>query len=197
MGDHDVKARGDTVTISIGEKTIYQVERDSQEGIWIKEETPARVGKISVDLQIKELHERYGHISFNTILSLPECPKSPLDYRKPHCEACEREKTTKPLSPKQNQTIRTKKPLERIHADLIGLIKPVTPGNQYQYLLVVVDDFSRYISVKPLKKKSEVGDALIEIMNLLENRTNLRTNQVQADWGGEFRNTELAIELKQ
>jgi len=38
---------------------------------------------------------------------------------------------------------------------------------------------------------------LIEIINLLENRTNLRTNQVQADWGGEFRNTELAIELKQ
>jgi len=26
MGDHDVKARGDTVTISIGEKTIYQAE---------------------------------------------------------------------------------------------------------------------------------------------------------------------------
>jgi len=139
------------------------------------------VGKISVDLQIKELHERYGHISFNTILSLPECPKPPLDWRKPCCEACERGKTTKLPSPKQTQTICTKKPLERIHADLIGPIKPVTPGNQYQYLLVVVDDFSRYVLVKPLKKKSEAGDALIEIINLLENHTNLRTNQVQAD----------------
>jgi len=59
---------------------------------------------------------------------------------------------------------------------------------------VVVDDFSRYVSVKLLKKKSEAGDALIEIINLLENRTNL---QVQADWEGEFRNTKLAIELKQ
>ena len=37
---------------------------------------------------------------------------------------------------------------------------------------------------------------MIEIINLLENRTNLQTNKVQADWGGEFRNTELAIELK-
>ena len=33
MGDHDVKARGDTVTISIGEKIVYQAERDSQGGI--------------------------------------------------------------------------------------------------------------------------------------------------------------------
>jgi len=172
MGDHNVKARGDTVTISIGEKTIYQAERDSHRGIWIKKETSARVRKISVDLQIKELHKRYGHISFNTILSLPECPKPPLDWRKPRYEACERGKTTKPSSPKQNQTIRMKNPLERIHADLIGPIKPVTLGNQYQYLLVVVDDFSQYVLVKPLKKKSKAGDALIEIINLLENRTN-------------------------
>jgi len=81
--------------------------------------------------------------------------------------------------------------------DLIGPIKPVTPGNQYQYLLVVVDDFSRYVSVKPLKKKSDAEDELITIINLLENLTNLRTNQVQADWGGEFQGKELVIELKQ
>jgi len=129
MGDYDVKARGDTATISIGEKIVYHAERDSQERIWIKEGTPAKVRKISVDLQIKELYERYGHISFNTILSLPECPKPSPDWKRPHCEACERGKTTKPPSPKQNQTICTKKPLERIHADLIGPIKPVTPGN--------------------------------------------------------------------
>jgi len=44
--------------------------------------------------------------------------------------------------------------------------------NQYQYLLVVVDDFSRYVSVKPLKKKSEAGGALIEIINLLHQSLN-------------------------
>jgi len=51
-----------------------------------------------------------------------------------------------------------------------------------------------YLSAKSRKKKSEAGDALIEIINFLENRTSL---QVQADWEGEFRNTKLAIELKQ
>jgi len=43
--------------------------------IWIE---GAKTGRISVNIQITELHERYGHMSFNTILKLPECPKDPL-----------------------------------------------------------------------------------------------------------------------
>ena len=208
-------------TIKIGKKVAYQVEKDNQGGMWI-EGTP-RIAKISVDDQILDLHERYVHISFNTILSLPECPKPSPEWKKPRC--LRSRKNPQATLAKTKHPIRTNKPLtawwqknsyptkqkliqkliqgyeffchQAVHADLIGPIKPVTPGNQYQYLLVVVDDFSRYVLVKPLNKKGEAGDTLIEIINLLENHTNIRTNQVQADWGGESRNTELAIELKQ
>ena len=38
---------------------------------------------------------------------------------------------------------------------------------------------------------------MITIINLLENLSNLRAKQVQADWGGEFQGKELAVELKQ
>ena len=191
LGDHDIKARGKTATIKMGNRVVYTAERDKQGGMWIK------IGNVSSKDTIMDLHQRYGHISFNTILSLPECPKPPTNWKKPRCIACEAGKTTKPPSPKQDKTIRTTKPLERIHADLIGPIKPVTPGNQYQYLLVVVDDFTRYVSVKPLRNKSNAAKALVDIMNKLENSTNLRTRQVQADWGGEFQSKELAIELEQ
>ena len=121
---------------------LYKGERDDMGGIWIKRTASAKISKASASEDIMDLHKRYGHISFNTILSLPECPKPPPDWKKPRYEACEAGKTTKPPSPKQPNPIRTSKPLERIHADLIGPIKTVTPGNQYQYLLVVVDDFS-------------------------------------------------------
>jgi len=71
--------------------------------------------------------------------------------------------------------------MERIHADLIGPIKPSTPSKEYKYLLNIIEDYSRYITV----------------INEMEAATNLRLSKIQADWGGEFRNQELEIELQQ
>lgn len=95
-------------------------------------------------------------------------PKTHSRLEKAPIEAWEKGKTTKPPILKQAKPICTTKPLERIHTDLNYTRQP------YQYLLVVVDDFSRHVS---LRKKSDAGDALIEI----ENSTNLHSNQVQAD----------------
>jgi hypothetical protein len=56
--------------------------------------------------EVSEPHERYGHISFDTLKSLPECLKF---HTKPRCEACEKGKATKPS---------TKKPPEKSSKDL-------------------------------------------------------------------------------
>jgi len=76
----------------------------------------------------------------------------------------------------------------RIHADLIGPIKPSTPSKEYKYLLNVIEDHSRYIITKLLRTKKDTGQALINIINAIEAATSLRISQIQADWGGEFRN---------
>jgi transposase InsO family protein len=155
--------------------------------------------------EVSELHERYGHISFDALKSLPECPKFDI---KPRCEACEKGKATKPPArnqQKKDPKIRTTRPLERFHGDFIGPIKPITPRNQFKYLLTTTDDFSRYVVTKPIKKKSDTTDALIEIIDALETACNplqkvqqstLKVFQVQADWGGEFRNDRLAEKLR-
>lgn len=80
------------------------------------------------------MHERYGHISYDTLKTLPEFLKEIKE--KMRCQACEQEKTTKPSSLKASLAIRTSKVLERIHIDLVGLIDPTTPTKQYRYLLV-------------------------------------------------------------
>ena len=143
---------------------------DHQGGLWIKN-TEGRINHTNVEV-IKDLHERYGHISFDTLSTLPEYPKG--HNIKPWCKACEKGKATKPPSLKQlsNQAIRTSRPLKRLHADLVGPIEPVTPGNQYKYFLVVTDDFSRYVITKPLQKKNDATEALIEIISILEKATN-------------------------
>ena len=90
----------------------------------------------------RELHERYGYISYNTLKTLPKYPKD--EKEKIRCKACEQGKATKPSALKQPQElqIRTNRIPERIHVDLIEPIKPTTPGRQYQYLMNVVEDHS-------------------------------------------------------
>jgi len=87
--------------------------------------------------------------------------------------------------------------MERIHADLIGPIKPSTPPKEYKYLLNIIEDHSRYIMTIPLQAKKDARNALIKAINEMEAATNLRLSKIQADWGGEFRNQELEIELQQ
>jgi len=96
-------------------------------------------------------------------------------------------------------SIRTKQPLERLHCDLVEPIKPPTLGKQHQYLLVVTDDYTRYMSAKPLRTKDETAYALVEIVNILEKATNPQYNVkfIQADWEVEFHNKDLQTELRQ
>jgi hypothetical protein len=81
--------------------------------------------------EVSELHEMYGHISFDTLKSLTECPKF---HMKPRCEACGKGKATKP--PEKNHQkkapkIQTTQPLERLHVDLVGQMQPITQGSQF------------------------------------------------------------------
>jgi transposase InsO family protein len=141
-----------------------------------------------IDLQ--NLHERYGHISFRTISILPEAHnlRGGINYT---CEACEKGKSTKPPAYKQANSIRTTRILQRIHADLVGPFR--TEARGFRYMLVIMDDFSRYCTAIPLKTKAgtEVATALMGFIEQLETITSKKVTQIQADWGGEFRNKDI------
>lgn len=176
-------------------QTIYEMKVDSKGAMWMKVEklNKANIASTRGTEEIIKMHERYGHISYDTLKTLPECAKI---KKKPRCEACEKGKTTKPAA-KRDGTIRTSKLLERLHTDLVGPIKPVTPSKQYRYLLVVTDDFSRCVTTTTLRTNDETTDKLISIINALEQATIHHVTQIQADWGGEFHNKDLSMELKQ
>jgi hypothetical protein len=95
------------------------------------------------------------------------------------------------------QPIRISRVVERLHCNLVGPINPITPGNQYKCLLVATDDYSCYTIVKLIKTKDRAASALVNITNILEVTTSQRVQQVQVDWGGEFRNKVLETELTQ
>ena len=72
---------------------------------------------------------------------------------KPICGYCMKGKKTK-SSHKKVKKIRTTRPLDLFHMDLMGLIRTKSRGGK-RYILVVVDDFSRFSFVCFLRKKSE------------------------------------------
>ena len=162
---------------------------------------PAKSASLKGKEAAISLHERYGHVSYNTLCTLPEYLKD--QKKKIRCEAYEKGKATKPSSPKQPPQVRTTTLLERIHVDLIGPMHTPTPGKQNKYLMMIVEDHNRYMLTHAIQKKSDAGDALITIINKLEKATSstlgkpLHVTQIQADWGGEFRNAQLIKELNQ
>lgn len=70
--------------------------------------------------------------------------------------------------------------------------KPVSKNEGYNYVLVVVDAYSRYIMIKPLKKKTgdEVSKAMVDII-----KKNKVPNFICCDYGKEFLNNTFKNEV--
>jgi len=94
-----------------------------------------------------------------------------MPQKHPRCEACEKDRATKPPLPKSKvglRPIRTKQPLEGLHCDLVGAIELPAPGKQYQYLLVVMMTILSIYQPNHSEQKDQTTDALIEMINMLE-----------------------------
>jgi len=200
---HTLEIKGRTATLSSNRTTIYNMTRDTSGALWISpDQGEVQIARATAGAQVEAqtLHEKYGHVGFDTLKTLPEYRQLQLSNlpELPMCQACQLSKTTKPAA-RANQGIRTSRTLERLHTDLIGPINSSTPGHQFRYLLTVTDNFSRYLMTKPLRKKNKAGQALIDIIHILQKATNNECpiTELQADWGGEFHNHELNLILKQ
>ena len=92
-------------------------------------------------------HHRFGHTNFKQVAKvsklevvegLPKFGK----VEKTICGACQMGKQTKASHPKVN-VIATSRCLELLHVDLMGPIRTESLGGK-RYIMVIVDDFSRY-----------------------------------------------------
>jgi hypothetical protein len=139
---HEIEATENKATIRVGGKIIYEADRMNGK-MWIVPDE--MVAKTVQNEGLKDIHERYGHVSLELLTSLPEIAGK-FTPKSIYCEACEQGKSQKPAA-RSHGTIRTTDILERIHADLVGPINPESRG--CQYLLVVTDDYSCYIIAQP------------------------------------------------
>ncbi|GKE12664.1 retrovirus-related pol polyprotein from transposon TNT 1-94 [Tanacetum coccineum] len=115
-------------------------------------------------------HRRLSHLNFGAINHLARhdlvrgLPK--LKFKKDHlCSACAMGKSKKkPHKPKSEDNNQEK--LYLLHMDLCGPIR-VTSVNGNKYILIIVDDYSRFTWVKCLRSKDEAPDFIIKFLKMI------------------------------
>lgn len=142
-------------------------------------------------------HRRFGHVAVRRIkksIALSEDEEICIAGEDKFCIACALNKCKKkPHLPLERPA--SDAPLKLIHVDLH--IPSVPSLNHHKYLLVIVDDNTRFTWSIPLQKKSDVPDALIQWHRQVTNehprrgRATRRVVMVRSDQGTEFKNEAL------
>nr|GEV24847.1 hypothetical protein [Tanacetum cinerariifolium] len=134
-------------------------------------------------------HQRLNHLNFGTINDLARkdlirgLPR--LKFKKDHlCSACQlgksKKHTHKPKAENTNLEV-----LNTFHMDLCGLMREQTINGK-KYILVIVDDYSRFSWVKFLRSKDETTDVVIKFITQTQVGLNKTVQYVRTDNGTEF-----------
>ncbi|GJS24170.1 retrovirus-related pol polyprotein from transposon TNT 1-94 [Tanacetum coccineum] len=139
-------------------------------------------------------HRRLSHLNFGTLKKLAKdglargIPR--LKFQKDHlCSACALGKSKKSShQPKAEDTNQEK--LYILHMDLYGPIR-VASINKKRYILVIVDDYSRFTWVRFFRTKDEAHEAIIKFIKNIQVCLNAIVRNVRTDNGTEFVNQTL------
>nr|GEU93312.1 hypothetical protein [Tanacetum cinerariifolium] len=139
-------------------------------------------------------HRRLSHLNFDTINLLSKndimIGLLKLKFVKDHlCSSYELGKAKrKSFQPKATPS--SKRRLQLLHMDLCGPIR-VASINGKKYVLVIVDDYSRYTWTHFLRSKDEIPEVLIDFLRLVQRGLHAQVRIVRTDKGTEFLNKTL------
>ncbi|GKB77165.1 retrovirus-related pol polyprotein from transposon TNT 1-94 [Tanacetum coccineum] len=113
-----------------------------------------------------------------------------LKFKKYHlCSACAMGKCKKkPHKPKSEDTNQEK--LYLLHTDLCGPMCVVSVNGK-KYIIVIVDDYSRFTWVKCLRSKDEAPDFIIMFLKMIQVQLKVPVRRIRTDNGTEFANQTL------
>nr|GFB32445.1 hypothetical protein [Tanacetum cinerariifolium] len=140
-------------------------------------------------------HQRLSHLNFATINNLVKnnlvqgLPK--MKFEKDHlCSACEQGNIHRKHH-KSKTASASNKPLYLLQMDLCGPMR-IKSINGKRYVLVLVDDYSRYTWVFFLHSNDEASEVIISFIEKTQVNLQLQVKCVRTDNGMEFENKTLA-----
>nr|GEW43596.1 hypothetical protein [Tanacetum cinerariifolium] len=126
----------------------------------------------------------YGDLN-DIVVGLPK-----IKFIKDHlCSSCELGKAKRKSFHNKN-TPSLKRLLQLLHMDLCGPMR-VASINEKRYVLVIVDDYSRYTWTHFLRSKDETPEVLIDFLRLVQRGLHAQVRIVRTDKGTEFLNQTL------
>nr|GEW75630.1 hypothetical protein [Tanacetum cinerariifolium] len=139
-------------------------------------------------------HQRLSHPNFDTINDLARndlvsgLPK--FKYHKEHlCPSCEQGKSKRASHPPK-PVLNSRQRLHLLHMNLCGPMR-IASINGKRYVLVIVDDYSRYTWVQFLRSKDEAPEVIIKFLKRISVLLQSPVIIIRTDNGTEFKNQVL------
>jgi transposase InsO family protein len=139
-----------------------------------------------------EWHRRLGHLSLTGMLAMSTSYN--IDELKnineeetkkiKDCKGCLKGKAHRAAMPKE-RTTKSSTALELIHSDICGPMSE-TSTNGSKYFVTFIDDFTRYVTVMFMKKRSEVLECFKKFKTIAETQTNEKIKCFRSDGGKEY-----------
>ncbi|GJS43145.1 retrovirus-related pol polyprotein from transposon TNT 1-94, partial [Tanacetum coccineum] len=139
-------------------------------------------------------HQRLSHLNFDTINDLAKndlvTGLLKFKYHKEHlCPSCEQEKRKRASHPPK-PVLKSKQRLHLLHMDLCGPTR-IASINGKQYVLVIVDDYSRYTWVHFLRSKDKAPEVIKTFLKRITVLLQSPVIIIRTDNGTEFKNQIL------
>ncbi|GJZ49259.1 retrovirus-related pol polyprotein from transposon TNT 1-94 [Tanacetum coccineum] len=154
---------------------ICLIAKDSSSQAWLWHRCLSHLNFDSINLLSK----------YDIVTSLPK-----LKFFKDHlCSSFELGKA-KRKSFKTKTIPSSKRRLQLLHMDLCGFMR-VESINGKKYMLVIIDDYSRYTWTHFLRSKDETPEVLIDFLRLVQRGLHAQVRTVRTDKGTKFLNKNL------
>lgn len=139
-------------------------------------------------------HRRLGHLNGADVkrLSVGKMADGMSDLSKSGSNFCEPcifgKQTRKPFS--KINIARSKRILEIVHSDVCGPVNP-TAWNGHHYFVTFVDDYTHFVTVYTIEKKSDVLKSFMDYSEKVQARFGQRISRLRCDNGGEYKSNEF------
>jgi hypothetical protein len=159
--------------------------------------------------EFQKLHRRLGHLSKTSLMKIikQDVAKGISEMNLPltntindiemKCDDCELSKSHRQAFSNNSSRPAAMDTMNRLFVDVCGKI--INRGNadahtalgSSEYASVIVDEKSRFVTVKLLKTKNEAANHVVGFIRYGENLTGNRVKYLHSDGGGEYINTFL------
>jgi hypothetical protein len=188
-GSRILDSRGDLVCMVVPEDQVFRVDFSQSSCV----ERCFLAGSSS---ELWKWHRKLGHLSFDLLSHLSKLnlvrglPRLMFE-KELVCVPCRHAKMVAASYPPLTDVM-TKRPCELLHVDLVCPAHVRSVGGKW-YVLVVVDDYSRYAWVFFLEEKGETFGFVRDLFLTLRNeRQGDAIRAIRIDNGSEFRNSCFA-----